>query len=311
VGGHLLRLLVARGDVVTALARSEQQAAALGELGCRVVPGDLFDAAARAALVNGADVVYHVAGLVRAASAAELERVNRDGTALVARESARAGVARLLLVSSLAATGPAPRGVSLDEGAGPGPITAYGRSKLAGEAEVRGAGAPFTIVRPPAVYGPGDRAFLVLFRLAARGLGLLLGDGRQELSLVFAEDLARALVAAAESGATLGGAYHAAHEEVVTQRALGEQLGRALGRRVRFLRLPGPLLRGLLRAARPLGGLGGKASLPGPDKADELLAPAWRASSAALRRDAGWTAEVPLARGAVLTASAYRSAGWL
>jgi len=208
-------------------------------------------------------------------------------------------------------TGPSPRGVSLDERSGPGPVTNYGKSKREGEQAVRESGVPLTVVRPPAVYGPGDRAFLTLFRLAARGLFPLLGDGQQELSLVFAEDLARALVAAATSRATLGGTYHAAHDEVVTQRELGAAVGRALGRRPRFLRLPGPLLLALLHAARPFARATGRAALPAPDKAHELLAPAWRASSDALRRDAAWVAEVPLERGAAETARAYRSAGWL
>jgi nucleoside-diphosphate-sugar epimerase len=166
-------------------------------------------------------------------------------------------------------------------------------------------------VRPPAVYGPGDRAFLTLHRLAARGVFPLLGDGRQELSLVFAPDLAKALVAAAVSRETLAGVYHAAHDEVVTQRELGEALARALGSRVLFLRLPGPLLRAILAAASPFGAAAGRAALPRPDKAHELLAPAWRASSAALRRDAGWVAEVELARGLPETVQAERSCGWL
>jgi nucleoside-diphosphate-sugar epimerase len=296
---------------MTALVRSAPRTGALRGLGCQLVEGGLEDAGARAALLSGAERVYHVAGLVVARSPAELQRVNCDAAALLARDAAQAGVSRFLLVSSLAVTGPSPRGRSLDERAGPGPVTAYGRSKRDGEAAVRETGVPLTIVRPPAVYGPGDRAFLTLFRLAARGLFPLLGDGRQELSLVFAEDLARALVAATTSRATLGGTYHAAHAEVVTQRELGATLGRALGRRVRFIRLPGPLLRALLHAARPFAHAKGRSALPAPDKAHELLAPAWRASSEALRRDAGWLAEVPLERGLAETAHAYRSAGWL
>lgn len=291
--------------------RSPHKASALKPLGCRLVEGGLFDAAAREALLSGNEVVYHVAGLVAAPSAAELERVNRDAAALVARDAARARVSRFLLVSSLAVSGPSPRGRSLDERSGPGPVTAYGRSKRQGEDAVRETGVALTIVRPPAVYGPGDRAFLTLFRLAARGVFPLLGDGLQELSLVFAADLARALMAAATSRATLGGTYHAAHDEVVTQRQLGTTLGRTLGRRVRFVRLPGPLLRALLHAARPLARAAGRAALPAPDKANELLAPAWRASSEALRRDAAWVAEVGLERGLAETARAYRSAGWL
>jgi nucleoside-diphosphate-sugar epimerase len=303
-----VKALVARGSAVSALVRSPAKAAALRGLGCRLVEGGLESAAAREALLAGAEVVYHVAGLVAAASPAEFERVNRDAAALLAGDAVRADVSRFLHVSSQAVTGPSPRGASLDERSGPGPVTAYGRSKQAGEQAVREAGVPLTIVRPPAVYGPGDRAFLLLFRLAARGVFPLLGDGRQELSLVFAEDLARGLVAAATSRATLGGTYHAAHAEVVTQRGLGETLGRALGRRVRFVRLPGAPL---LHAARPFARATGRSALPAPDKARELLAPAWRASSQALFRDAGWAAEVEVERGFALTVGAYRSAGWL
>ena len=311
VGRHLVRALVERGDDVAALVRSPAKAEDLRARGCRLVEGGLEDAAARGTLLAGAEVVYHVAGLVAAPSLAEFRRVNRDAAAFLARDAAEAFVSRFLLVSSLAVTGPAPRGRSLDESSGPGPVTLYGRSKQEGEAAVRASGVPLTVVRPPAVYGPGDRAFLTLFRLAAKGVFPLLGDGRQELSLVFVEDLARALVAAARSPATLGGTYHAAHAEVVSQRQLGETLGRALGRSVRFVRLPGPLLVALLHAGRALGRIAGRSRLPAPDKAHELLAPAWRASSEALGRDAGWTAEVPVERGFALTASAYRDASWI
>lgn len=312
LGRHLLAALVERGDEVAALVRSPAKAEGVRLRGCRVVEGALEDGAARARLLSGAGVVYHVGGLVAAPSLAAFRRVNRDGTALLARDAAAAGVARFLLVSSLAVTGPSPRGRSLDEASGPGPVTQYGHSKREGETAARASGVPLTIVRPPAVYGPGDRAFLTLFRLVATsGVFPLLGDGRQELSLVFAPDLARALVAAATSSATLGGTYHAAHAEVVTQRQLGEALGRALSRRVRFVRLPGPLLVALLHAARVLGRVAGRSRLPAPDKAHELLAPAWRASSEALRRDASWVADVPVERGFAITAAAYRDAGWI
>ncbi|HKZ30978.1 MAG TPA: hypothetical protein VJ648_01330 [Vicinamibacteria bacterium] len=77
------------------------------------------------------------------------------------------------------------------------------------------------------------------------------------------------------------------------------------------MRLPGPLLVALLHAGRALGHATGLGHLPGPDKAHELLAPAWRASSEALRRDAGFSAEVPIERGFALTARAYRDASWI
>jgi dihydroflavonol-4-reductase len=303
--------LVARGDAVTALVRRPDKAGVLRALGCRVVEGTIGDEAAALALVEGADVVFHVAGLVAARSEAEFLRVNRDGAAALARAFARAGVSRFVLVSSLSVTGPSRPGHPVDETSGPGPVTAYGRSKKAGEEAVRAAGVPFTIVRPPGVYGPRDRAFLTLFRAASRGVVPLLGDGGQELTLVHAADLARALVAAATSAATLGGTYHAGHPEPVTQRALADAVGRAVGCRVRCVTLPRPVVRAVLGVAGAAARALGQTPLLDGDKANELLAPGWSCSSEALRRDAGWAAEVPLGQGLAETARAYREAGWL
>jgi dihydroflavonol-4-reductase len=305
---------------VTALVRRKSgalpgegsRAGALKALGCRVVEGSLEDEAARRALVEGADVVFHVAGLVAARSEAEFRRVNEDGAAALAAAAARARVGRFLLVSSLAVTGPSRRrGQPVDEVSGPGPVTAYGRSKQAGEAAVRASGAPFTVVRPPAVYGPRDRSFLGLFRAAARGVVPLLGDGGQELTLVHAKDLARAIVSAATSPATVGRVYHAGNVEPVTQRGLAEAVGRAVGRRVLCVTLPGLVVRAVLGAAGLLARTLGRAPLLDGDKANELLAAGWSSSSEALRRDAGWSAEIPLSRGLAETARAYREAGWL
>ncbi len=306
-----MEALAARGDAVTALVRQPARAAALRALGGRLVEGAIEDEAARLALVDGADVVFHVAGLVAARSEAEFLRVNRDGAAALAGASARAGVSRFVLVSSLAVTGPSHRGGPVDEGAGPGPVTAYGRSKKAGEEAVHATGVPFTILRPPAVYGPRDRAFLTLFRAAGRGIVPLLGDGGQQLTLVHAADLARALVAAATSASTLGGTYHAGHAEPVTQRALAGAVGRAVGRPVRCVTLPEPVVRGVLGVAGAVTRALGRAPLLDGDKANELLAPGWACTSAALRRDAGWAAEIPLERGLAETARSYREAGWL
>jgi nucleoside-diphosphate-sugar epimerase len=276
-----------------------------------LVPGTLEDEAALDALVRDRRIVFHVAGLVRARSPEEFLRVNRDGAARLAKAARRAGVARFVLVSSLAATGPSRPGEAVVESSGPGPLSAYGRSKQAGEETVRETGVPLTIVRPPAVYGPGDRAFLTLFRTAARGFVPLLGDGRQELTLVHVHDLVRALIAAGTSPATLGGTYHAGHATAVSQRALAQAVGEAVGRRVLCPRLPGIVVRAVLGGAGVVSRSLGRAPLLDGDKSRELLAPGWVCSSDALRRDAGWTAEIPLAAGLAETARSYREAGWL
>jgi nucleoside-diphosphate-sugar epimerase len=296
---------------VGALVRSPSRGERLRALGCRLVAGGLEDDAALAALVRGRDVVFHVAGVVAARSAADFTRANRDGARRVAEAARREGVARFVLVSSLAVTGPSPRGGVVDERSLPRPLTAYGHSKRAGEEAVRATGVPLTIVRPPAVYGPRDRAFLTLFQAARRGIVPLLGTGDQAVTLVHVRDLAAALLAAATSAATLGGVYHAGHETPATQRALAQAVGRAVGRDVRCVRVPAPLVGATLGVHGLVARLLGGAPLLDGDKARELLASGWVCSSAALRRDAGWVAETALDEGLAGTARAYRDAGWL
>lgn len=283
----------------------------LDSLGCRVVDGGLADPTALLALVQGADLVFHVAGLVAARSERDFVAVNRDGTAALAGAALAAGAGRLVLVSSLAVTGPSRPGELRREEAGPGPLTRYARSKHAAERAARDSGVPLTIVRPPAVYGPRDRAFLPLFRAAARGFVPLLGDPKREITVVHAADLARALVAAGESPATLGRVYHAGNPRPVAQRELAEAVGRAVGRPVRPVTVPSALVRIVLATAGAATRAIGRAPLLDGDKARELLAPGWACSSEALRRDTGWTAGIPLEAGLAATAGSYREAGWL
>src|SRR5262245_23851854 len=128
VGGNLVDALRRRGDEIACLVRRDDAASQVDTLaGCRCVRGDLDDTAALAALVEGAEVVYHVAGRIAARTDTEFLRTNRDGTARVVEAAARAGVRRLLHVSSQAVTGPGPAGVTRDESGTPTPVTPYGR----------------------------------------------------------------------------------------------------------------------------------------------------------------------------------------
>jgi len=311
VGSHLAEALLTAGHELTCLVRSPARAAALREAGCTLVEGGLEDEGGLRRLVEGADVLHHVAGLIAARSVEEFERVNRAGTFALARLAREAGVKRMVYVSSLAVSGPTVPGRPLEDADRDQPVTPYGRSKQAGEQAVRASGVAFTIVRPPAVYGPRDRELLRVFQMARRGWAPLLGDGSQELSFVHAADLAHALIAAGDGANTEGRTYHAAHPETLTQRAFVEAVGAALGRSVRTVPLPKLVVRGALWSSGLVARMLGRATLLSPDKADELLAPAWTCSSEALARDTGWRAAIPLRQGLPETAEWYRKAGWL
>ena len=153
VGSHLIDVLLERGDTVTALVRSPAKAKGLEPRGVRLVLGDLHDLPALETATASQDVVYHVAGLVTARNPAEFDRANREGSGNLVRAATTHGSPRFILVSSMAAAGPSAPGRPLTGQEPPQPVTHYGRSKLAGEEEVRRSSLPWTILRPPMVYG--------------------------------------------------------------------------------------------------------------------------------------------------------------
>jgi nucleoside-diphosphate-sugar epimerase len=311
VGSHLVERLRQGGHEVTVLVRSPGKAGALAALGVRQVAGDLHDSAALAQAAQGQDVVFHVAGLVAARNEAEFLRANRDGTKNVAAAAAEGGVRRFVLVSSMAAGGPAERGRPLVGTEPARPVTAYGRSKVAGEQAVRTSGVPWTIVRPPMVYGPRDREVLKIFRLARLGVGPVFGAGDQELSAVHAADLAEALVAVAESGAAQEQLYYACHAEIFSSGGLVHAVGAAMGRRVRTISVPLSVGRALLGATGIAARLAGRTTILTADKANEFFQPAWTGDPSPLTRDTGWRAAHDLAAGLRSTYAWYQSAGWV
>jgi nucleoside-diphosphate-sugar epimerase len=177
IGRRIVARLLEAGWRVRALARRADPA--LAEAGAEVVRGALEDSDSLEALVDSADAVVHCAGAISARSKSEFVRVNRDGTAnLAAAVAARPAPPRLLLMSSLAAREPT--------------LSPYAASKRMAEDAVREAlagKADFAIVRPPAVYGPGDRATLPIFRQIRKGL-LFVPAANARFSLLYVEDLA-------------------------------------------------------------------------------------------------------------------------
>lgn len=311
VGGHLVRALVAADDTVVGLYRRPEARAGLEALGAEPAPGTLADERSLAEALQGVDVVYHLAGLV-AGSEAELMQTNGHGTARVVAACRAAGVRRIVYCSSQAALGPSPRGVRLTEDATAAPVTAYGRSKLAGEAAVQAAdGVAWSIVRPPAVYGPGDREFLRLFQIVRWRVAPVFGWGGQQLSLVYAPDLARALATAGREPKAAGQVYHAAHDEVATAAGVARAAGTALGGRPLVLPLPAAITVPIVAFIGAAAERAGRRTVVNRDKLAEFLADAWLLDSSKARRDLDWTAATGLADGMRQTAAWYRNEGWL
>lgn len=321
VGSHLVEALLDRGDEVVCLVRDARKLArVLPTRQPQAVMGSVENETALYEGCAGADLIFHIAGLVAARGRDEFFATNADATRRLTEVAAEVApnLRRFVYVSSLAAVGPTSHGHSLTEGTPPRPISAYGASKLAGEEAVRAARVPWTILRPPIVYGPRDTEVARLFRLARWGVAPVFGNVEQELSLIHVHDLTSALLSATAPPAEAR-TYFASHPEIVTSVQLMEAIYRAVRRTIRTGRGRGPLVvrvpawatRAALAVVGTAANLMGRATLLSNDKGNELLAEAWTCSPTALMRDTGWTAGVSLATGLDETARWYREHGWL
>jgi len=290
VGAHVIDAAIAAGHEVNALTRRDQPPRA----GLTWIPGNLEDREALKRLVENADAVIHVAGVINAPDAAGFEAGNVAGTLAMLAAATAAGIHRFVHVSSLAAREPQ--------------LSLYGSSKGRAEELVESSGLDWAIVRPPAVYGPGDRETLELFKMAKRGFVLLPPRGR--VSLIHVDDLARLLLALTQRGVAKrlllepddGRPDGWSHKE------FAQALGRAVGRRNVSLSAPRPLLRvgafldGLFRR--------GRAKLT-QDRAAYFSHPDWVSHPHNAPPSGLWHPRIETHQGLAATAAWYREQGWL
>jgi nucleoside-diphosphate-sugar epimerase len=325
VGSNLARRLRDEGRQVRGLVRPTSRTEHLADLSVELVHGRLDDPESLATAVAGVDIVFHLAGRVSAYRAAEFNRDNVDGTRAVAAAcAAQQTPPTLVFVSSLAAGGPGTFAHPRREADVDAPVSDYGRSKLAAEdAAVESIGAaPRSIVRPPMVFGQGDRASLQLFRsMKFLPLHPVPGLRRFALSLVHVTDLCNALVAVAERGervpvdsAKRGGGmgrYYVAADRAVTYGELGHLAARAAGWAVAVVPTPRPIFYLAGAIGEAMGRLRGRPALINFDKVRETMAKGWVCSDEKIRSTLGYKPAAPLEERLAETVAWYRAHGWL
>lgn len=288
IGSAVTRRLSAEGCRIRALVRPTSNRDSFSDSGVDWVEGDLQDLESLCRLVRGAEAVVHCAGAVRGASAADFNRVNRQGTAqLVRAASEQHPNPRFLFISSLAAREPQ--------------ISPYAASKRQGEEELAAGGRrmPWTVLRPPVVYGPGDKEVLPLFRWMWRGIAPVLGPAEGRFSMLYVEDLAGAVAQwlAGESARQQVFELHDGQPGGYRWSDLADAVARLRGGCVRRIKIPLfflALVAGInLLAAR----LGGYAPIFTPGKLRELRHLNWVGDNALLSRETGWSPRVGLEEG--------------
>lgn len=290
VGGHLLRAARAAGHHVRALTRGPRSA----ENGVAWVEGALDRPDSLAALCAGPDAVIHIAGLINGPNRDAFDAVNAGGTANMIDAARAAGVKRFVHMSSLAAREP--------------DLSDYGWSKAKSERIVAASGLDWTIVRPPAIYGPGDRETFELFRMARRGFVALPPAGH--FSIIHVEDLCRLVLALLEAPDTIGETYEPddGREQGWEHRHFARTLGRLLGKRPATLAMPKVVMAGAAQVDRLV--RRGNAKLT-PDRVRYFCHPDWVVTAEARPPETLWSPKIRTQTGLKATADWYRQQGWL
>lgn len=316
VGSHILDSLHAHDIPATVLLRPSSNRIFLEphlpDLDVRT--GSIGESRTLDPALDGVTHVIHCAGATKALHASEFHQVNHTGTKnLVAAVNRRADqIQRFVHISSLAAGGPSKPDRPATESAPPQPVSEYGRSKLAGELEVRNNCKPAHVVlRPPAVYGPRDTAFLRLFRAIQGHLLPLFGGGRQPLSLVFVKDLAEATVACLTHPNATAKVYYVAASQFITTRALAEEIAGQLKTWTMPLSLPVFALWPFCCLQELISRVTRRPNVLSLQKYTELRAPGWVCDAGRLQQELGISCPTLLAEGITRTLQWYRERKWL
>lgn len=288
IGQAVCARLSAAKYSVRALIRNPRQASLPALSGVETIPGSLSEDASLSRLIEGADAVIHCAGRVRGATKACFDPVNVEGTRNLLRAiHTTATRPRLLALSSLTAREPR--------------LSHYADSKRNAEQliEQQGQDIAWTILRPPAVYGPGDRELLPVFKLMARGIALTAGSTRARFSMLFIDDLSAAIEAWIKTDSQVPGifALDDGCQGGYDWHEVSDVVGRLCDRRIRLAQAPAWLLDVPAWINSRFSLLFGTTPMLTPEKLRELRHSDWVCDSREFQHACNWRPEIRLQEG--------------
>ncbi len=272
--------------MIRALVRSQGRLLHLESVPVTASHGTLEDPQSLHNLMQSVDAVVHCAGAV-AGDKAHLQRTNREGTARLITVANACAVPRLIVLSSLAARYPH--------------LSPYAESKYWAEQEVPSFKGEALVLRPPAVYGPGDWALQPLFRLMALGIVPQLGGRHARFSLLYVDDLADAVLCGLTSSATGCFELHDGHPQGYRWADLATTVAILRGRPVFSVPIPATALRILALTQQAASFVTRRPTLLSLGKISELRHPDWVCDNAAITAATGWVPQTSLADGLRLT----------
>ncbi len=314
VGTRLCKKFLLENFDVIAGVRKSADLSNLDGLDVEYRYGDVTQPETFAEMVKEVDYIIHNAGIVKAKKQQTFFTVNELGSnsLLDAVVSYNPNLKKLIFISSLAAAGPTINNRPVTESDQPRPITTYGKSKLAGEKIVLSYREKLNVVaiRPPGIYGPGDKEIFSFFETIHKGIKPYIGNIQRKLQLVHVDDLCYGIHKAITADTKSGSIYFIAENRSYTMENLISLLETAAHKKCFPLILPASIFKAISYISKTLFKLVNATPMLTPEKANELLA-SWEVSTTKAEAELGYVSQIPFADGAKQTYDWYVEQRWL
>jgi nucleoside-diphosphate-sugar epimerase len=316
VGYHLIKAALANGLEVYANIRNSATADHLKDLEINYVDLDFESIYLLKENIEEKkyDYIVHAAAVTKAKSLSDYNKINATYTRnlAVAASKSTHNIQKFIFISSLAALGPLKqKNERLTEKSASNPVTQYGISKALAETYLaQVTNLPLIIFRPTAVYGPREKDIFILIKTIKAGLELYIGKQEQELSFIYATDLADVIIKALASD-VVGKAYNISDGAVYNRSSLANYVSKALGKKTVMVNVPVPLIKGLAWGMERLYGVFNKIPALNVDKIKELTALNWGCDIKNIQNDFGFVPQFGLEQGVNETINWYRKNNWL
>lgn len=315
VGSHLVDLLIEKGFKVRCIIRKSSNTKWLRGKNLELFDCGLFDKDGLKRAIEGAEYVFHVAGVVKSKKPEGYFKGNVETTRniLDAAMEVKSTLKKIVIVSSQTAAGPSLDGNPVNESMEPQPITTYGRSKLEQEkvASEYMNELPITICRAPAVYGERDTEIFIFFKTFASGLMTTIGFDTKKISLIHVKDLVDGLLLAAIKKVSSGQKYFISSEKLYTWEEIGDVTAKVMNKKPFKIKVPHSIVYFIASIAQFFALFSSKAATLNIEKARDITRKAWVCSTEKAVKDLGFRQNISLEEGIKRTVTWYKEQVWL
>lgn len=314
VGSHLVDLLIEKNYTVRCITRKSSSLRWLEGKDVEIYNCGLSDKENLRKVFNGAEYIYHVAGVVKSKTPEGYFKGNVDTTKTLLDVSLefKSSLKKFLVVSSQTAVGPSLNGVPVDETSACSPITTYGKSKLEEEQLARSYmdRLPITICRAPAIYGERDTEIFIFFQTFNKGLMTTIGFDEKKLSLLHVKDLANGFYLAAVSDKSAGETYFISSEKYYTWEEVGRVTSEVLNKKPVRIKVPHTAVYTIAAIAQFFAMFSSKPATLNIEKAKDITQHSWTCDTGKAVRELGYRQNISIEEGIKRTCGWYKEMKW-